>query len=265
MASTDKIIEIKNACVYRGDTKVFESLTLEIEQGKNTAIVGPNGAGKTTLLKLLSRELYPVHSDSSYVRIFGQDRWNVWELRSRLGIVSHDLQEHYAGHVRGIEVVLSGYYSSIGVYKHQRFSAGARQHAREVMATLDSAELEDKLFAEMSTGQQRRCLLGRALINKPQTLILDEPTTGLDLNGTFKYLDIVRRLMREGRTVILVTHHLHEIPPEVAWVVLLKDGEVMAQGDKKQILTDDRLSELFDTSIHLVSANGFYQAIPGTT
>lgn len=262
MSPTEKIIEIKNARVYRGQSKVFDDFSLEIKQGKNTAILGPNGAGKTTLLKLLSRELYPVHSDSSYVRIFGQDRWNIWELRSHLGIVSHDLQEQYLGHVRGIDVVLSGYYSSIGVYRHQRFGSEARQAAQELMTTLDIGNLQEKLFATMSTGEQRRCLLGRALINQPHTLILDEPTTGLDLNGTFKYMNIVRKLMHESRTVILVTHHLHEIPPEITQVVLLKYGKVVAQGDKKDILTDEQLSTLFDTPIHLVSANGFYQAIP---
>lgn len=262
MSSTDRIIEINNATVFRGDTRVFEDFTLEIERGKNTAIIGPNGAGKTTLLKLLSRELYPVHSDSSYVRILGRDSWNVWELRSQLGIVTHDLQHEYAGYVRGIDVVLSGYYSSIGTYTYQKFSTEKLQRAQEIMVTLGIVNLREKLFATMSTGEQRRFLLGRALINEPHTLILDEPTTSLDLEATFKYLNIVRKLMQENRTVILVTHHLHDIPPEVTRVVLLKRGRVVAEGNKQQILTDDNLSDLFDTPIKLITANGFYQAMP---
>ncbi len=262
MPSTRKIIEIKNATVYRGNTKVFENLSLNIERGSNTAIIGPNGAGKTTLLKLLSRELYPVRRDGSYVRILGRDGWNVWELRSQLGIVSHDLQHQYAGHARGLEVVLSGFYASIGTYSYQEFSPAQVQRAQRIMATLGITELAGKVFATMSTGEQRRCLLGRALINEPHTLVLDEPTTSLDLKATFTYLHIIRKLMQEGRTVILITHHLHDIPPEVVRVILLKSGEVAAAGEKEQVLTDDNLSDLFDTPIKLITEHGYYQAIP---
>jgi len=115
----------------------------------------------------------------------------------------------------------------------------------------------------MSTGEQRRFLLGRALISDPDTLLLDEPTSGLDLKACFQYLEIVRGLMQAGKTVILVTHHIHEIPPEVWRVVLLKDGAVVADGAKENILTSVQLSQLFDTPIELVHANGFYQAMPG--
>jgi iron complex transport system ATP-binding protein len=236
---------------------------LEIPSGCHTVILGPNGAGKSTLLKLLSREIYPIQHDGSYVRVFGRDRWDVWELRAHFGIVSHDLQQEYVGHVRGMQVILSGYYSSIGTWDHQQFSAEFQARAMHIMETLHVAELRDRAFAAMSTGEQRRFLLGRALVNDPDTLILDEPTSGLDLKASFQYLAIIRRLMRAGKTIILVTHHIHEIPPEMSRVVLLKEGKVMADGEKSTILTGDTLSQLFETPIALVQANGFYQAIPG--
>lgn len=262
-AGMQKIIEIKNVTVYRGLHQVFNNLSLDIAPGCQTAILGPNGAGKSTLLKLLSRELYPVQSEDSYVRLFGQERWDVWELRSHLGIVSHDLQQQYVGNARGLNVILSGYYSSIDTAWHQQFSPEDRDLALRLMVTLGVTHLKDRMFAEMSTGEQRRFLLGRALINDPDTLVLDEPTSGLDLKAGFQYLDIVRRLMGDGKTIILVTHHIHEIPPEVSRVVLLKDGEVLADGDKSEILTDKNLSALFDTPVALARANGFYQAMPG--
>ena len=259
----EKIIEIRNATVFRGDTKVFMDLSLDIVQGQNTVILGPNGAGKTTLLKLLTREIYPVRNDGASVRILGKDKWDVWDLRSGIGIVSQDLQQNYAGTVCGIDVVLSGYYSSIGVYGHQSFDREKREHAKEIIERLGVATLRDHRFARMSTGEQRRFLLGRALVNAPHTLILDEPTTGLDLTATFHYLRLVRRLMREGKTIILVTHHIHEIPPEVTEIILLKGGKVLAQGAKHELLTDDRLTDLFDTPVKLVSDGGYYQALPG--
>jgi iron complex transport system ATP-binding protein len=257
------IIEIKNVTAYQGRSKALSNVSLEITSGCHTVILGPNGAGKSTLLKLLSREIYPIQHDGSYVRVFGRDRWDVWELRAHFGIVSHDLQQEYVGHVRGMQVILSGYYSSIGTWDHQQFSAEFQARAMHIMETLHVAELRDRAFAAMSTGEQRRFLLGRALVNDPDTLILDEPTSGLDLKASFQYLAIIRRLMRAGKTIILVTHHIHEIPPEMSRVVLLKEGKVMADGEKSTILTGDTLSQLFETPIALVQANGFYQAIPG--
>ena len=259
-----KIIEIRNATVYRGATEVFDSLSLEITLGCHTAILGPNGSGKSTLLKLLSCELYPVARDGSYVQLFGRKRWNVWELRSHLGIVSDDLQNEYAGDALGLNVVLSGLYSSVDVWSYQHFSPQDRERASRIMEMLAVAELQDRPFAAMSTGQQRRLLLGRALINDPDALVLDEPTSGLDLKACFQYLDIVRGLMQAGKTVILVTHHIHEIPPEISRVVLLKDGKVVADGEKAAILTGESLSHLFDIPIQLVQVGGFYQAVPGT-
>ncbi len=257
-----KIIEIRNITAYRGHTRVFDNFSLEIAQGQHTVILGPNGAGKTTLLKLLTREIYPLDRDGSYVRMFGQERGNVWELRARLGIVSHDLQKDYAGHAKGIDVILSGYYASVDVWAHQQFSAQDKARAARVMEQLGIAALADKPYATLSTGEQRRFLLGRALVHGPEALILDEPTSGLDLKACFQYLDTVRSLMRGGKTVILVTHHIHEIPPEIERAVLLRQGRVMADGAKATVLTDANLSALFETPIKLVQANGFYQALP---
>ena len=257
------IIEIKNVTAYRGATRVFSDLSLDIARGCHTAILGPNGAGKSTLLKLLSREIYPVNRQDSYIRVFGQERWNVFDLRAHFGIVSHDLQQEYLGYIRGLSVILSGYYSSLDTWDYQQFSSEDRARAAQVMEMLGVAALRDRTFGAMSTGEQRRFLLGRALINDPDTLLLDEPTSGLDLKACFQYLDLVRTLMQAGKTIILVTHHIHEIPPEISRVVLLKNGAVIADGAKSEVLTAGQLSQLFETPIELVRANGFYQAMPG--
>lgn len=257
------IINLKNIAAYREDTRVFDDLSLQIPADTNTVILGPNGAGKSTLLQLLTRKIYPVQREQSSLKLFGKNRWSVWELRDRLGIVSQDLQNSYTEEVPGQEVVLSGFYSSIGVHKHQQFSDQQRAIARAVMETLDILPLKDRAFKTMSTGQQRRFLLGRALVNDPNTLILDEPTNGLDLKASFQYLRILRRLMRQGKSVILATHHIHEIPPEISNVVLIKDGQAVAHDKKEKLLTGETLSELFETSVELVEVNGYFQAVPG--
>jgi iron complex transport system ATP-binding protein len=257
----DSILSLRDVTAYRGDTRVFDGLSLDIGRGGHTAILGPNGSGKSTFLKLLSRDIHPVAREGSWLTIFGRERWNLWELREHLGIVSNDLQLEYEGAVAGLDVVLSGYHSSVGTW-HQRFSPAELERARAVLALLGVADLAARPFAQMSTGQQRRLLLGRALVHDPDTLVLDEPTSGLDLEACFHYLGIVRRLMREAKTVVLVTHHVHEIPPEIERVVLLKEGRVVADGDKRRVLTSEALSGLFGIAIELVERKGFFQAMP---
>jgi iron complex transport system ATP-binding protein len=115
----------------------------------------------------------------------------------------------------------------------------------------------------MSTGEQRRCLLGRALVHEPTALVLDEPTSGLDVTATFHYLDLVRAHIQKGKTLLLVTHHIHEIPPEVERVVLLKQGKILQDGGKRAVLTDANLSALFDCPVALAETKGWYQAFPG--
>ncbi|MEI6846745.1 MAG: ATP-binding cassette domain-containing protein [Chlorobiaceae bacterium] len=262
MAVQESIIDIRNITAYCGTTCVFSGFSLQVPNGCNTAILGPNGSGKSTLMKLLSRDLYPVFDGDSHVRIFGRDRWNIMELRARLGIVSHDLQHDYLPEVPGLNVILSGFYASIDVWKHQQFSSDDLEKAVLVMQQLGIGELKNRSFCSMSTGQQRRFLLGRSLINNPEALLLDEPTTGLDMSASLHYLQTLQSMIRSGKTVVLVTHHLHEIPPEIDRVVLLKKGRIFADGKKSEVLISEILSDLFDYPLQVIAVNGYYQVLP---
>jgi iron complex transport system ATP-binding protein len=263
-ADDGRILEINHAQVCRGDTCVFDDLSFMLEADQHTAILGPNGAGKSTILKLLAGEVHAVPKDGTSIRLFGEAQWNVWEIRKRLGMVSHDLQHQYMEQVTGLKVVLSGYYASIGTYGHQDFTYAQIAQARTVMEDLGIAGMTDRQYSAMSTGEQRRCLLARALVHGPSVLVLDEPTSGLDLTATFHYLDLVRGYMRRGKTILLVTHHIHEIPPEIQRVVLLKKGRILQDGEKKTVLSERNLSHLFDCPVTLAHANGWYQALPGS-
>ncbi len=256
------LVDIQNVTAYRGSNRVFDALSLQIDEGCHTAILGQNGSGKSTLMKLISKEIYPVANPESHVRVFGRDRWNVGELRCRLGMVSHDLQQSYLSGARGVNVILSGFYGSIDTWQNQAFSPQDVERAEAVMLRLGIEELRHRAFGSLSTGQQRRFLLGRALINNPDALLFDEPTTGLDLKGTCSYLETLRSLMQDGKSVLLVTHHLHEIPPEIQRVVLLREGRVATDGMKKDVLTSRLLSELFDSPLEVAERNGWYQVLP---
>ena len=259
------LIDIHNATIYRGDTRVFNNFSLTIKQHEQVAILGPNGCGKTTLLKTMNREIYPVADDQSWLRILGRDRWNVWELRATIGIVSHELQMRYTRTNTGLHVVLSGYLSSIGVHGllANRLGSENKQRALEVMHDLSIADLAEKPLGQMSTGQQRRCLLARALVHDPDTLILDEPTAGLDLSSSFDLMRRISRLIKAGKSMLLVTHQLNEIPPDIRRVVLLKQGKIIADGEKSQVLTEENLFRAYDTKIRVSKVGGYYLASPG--
>lgn len=257
------MIRIENATTWRGATKVFDGFDLTIPADQNTAILGPNGAGKSTLMRIITKKIYPNPSSDSIVEVFGKSRWNVWELRKQLGIVSQDMQHAYRADVIGFDVVASGFFSSVGIPDHLHLDEAQKTRVGSLLKELKIESLASKLYSAMSTGEQRRFLLARALVNDPHSLIFDEPTAGLDVPGIFHYLQTARELMQGGKTLVVVTHHVHEIPPEVSHVIMLKKGEVMASGPKSEMLADKTVSELFDVPLKVIENDGYFQVLPG--
>ncbi len=255
-------LDIRNAQVCRGLETVFAKLNLQLHKGEHVAILGPNGAGKTTLVKLLTRELYPVVRPDSYVKLFGDERVLLWELRKKIGLVSQDFQNDYSAHIRGRDVVISGFFGAVGVHEHHAVTAEHVKHAEQLMEQLGVSQLADSYYAHLSTGQQRRLLLARALVHDPDVLVFDEPTNGLDLKAAMQLTQTLRQLAAAGKTLLLVTHHLQEIIPEINRVILLANGNVVADGSKEALLTDPVLSELFDFPIKVIENDGYYQVLP---
>lgn len=259
--SLSPLIDIHNIDLYRGGSLILQNFFLTIPLGCRYAILGPNGSGKTSLIMLLTRTLYPAYKQESWIKILGHSRWRVSELQSRMGIISYELQKDYPETVTGLEVVLSGFYQSRGIYPHQQVSDEKITKAEAILDYLDIARLQEKKFAQMSAGEQRRCLLARAWINNPDCFILDEPTHGMDLKSTWQYLGYLRKWVSHGKSVVLVTHHLNEIIPEIDTVILMKEGKVFSQGPKKETLTVEKLSALYDMPLRIFVREGYYFVI----
>lgn len=259
---TQSYLDIHKAKVYQGDTCVFEDLTVAFQRGQNACVLGPNGAGKTTLLKLLTRDIYPVVRDGSYVKIDGSETAVLWEVRKKIGFVSHELQTRYDAHVLGRDVVMSGLFGAIGMHGHFEVEDWHHQRVDELLEQFDLKHLQERRYWHLSTGQQRRFLLARALVHRPQILVLDEPTNGLDLKAAYTLLTDLRKLAQSGTTLLLVTHHIQEIVPEIERVVMLRAGSVYADGNKADLLNSANLSTLYDTQLDVVERNGFYQVFP---
>ncbi len=246
--------------MQRGSRLALNGLSLTIPAGAHVAILGPNGSGKSTLIKLIARECYPLARPETKLRILGQENWNIFELRSHLGIVSNDLMAQCTRDITGRELVLSGFFGSVGIWPNHHVLPEMQAAAHAAMARLDAEHLANRWLDELSSGEARRLLIARALIHNPSALLLDEPTTSLDLAALHEIREHLRALANSGVALLLVTHHLEDIIPEIDRVVLLRQGRVFADGPRAEVLTSACLSDLFGMTVAVSQSNGFYHA-----
>jgi iron complex transport system ATP-binding protein len=261
---TPLLLRIDRATLIKGGARILDDLSLAIALGEHTAIVGPNGSGKSSLIKLITRQHYPLAGKDGkpLITLFGRDRWDIFELRTLLGIVSADLHQTFVndGALTGQEVILSGFFASQGLARHHAVTPVMRERAQEALDLMEATPLADKPMAQMSTGEARRVLIARALVHDPRALLLDEPTTGLDLIARRRFLETLRRIARRGTTLILVTHHVEEILPEIGRVVLMQNGRIFRDGPKEDVLTAQNLTALFDAPVAVREEAGYYAA-----
>lgn len=254
----DALIEFENISVQRGSHVALKEVSLRIGVGEHVAILGPNGCGKSTLIKAITRECYPLIREGSSLKIMGREAWNVVELRKMLGIVSSDLMLTCTREVTGREIAVSGFFSSIGIWPHLAVSDKMWAAADAALKRMEVAHLGDRYTEQMSSGEARRVLLARALVHEPRALILDEPSTALDLFAQHELREILERLAGEGTGIVMVTHHLSDLIPQIDRVILMSQGQIVADGPKKDLLTEKRLSALFGLPVELAERNGYY-------
>jgi iron complex transport system ATP-binding protein len=255
------LLEFENITVVRDGRSILDSLSITVRAGEHIALLGPNGAGKSSFVRLITREYYPSGRGEDVVfRIWGHDRWHVFDLRSHLGVVSNDLQQTFARDISGREVVLSGFFSSVGLFTH-RVTAAMERKTDEILAFLEIEHLADRPMTTLSSGEARRLLIGRALVHDPAALLLDEPTNSLDLHALHTFRKTLRKIARSGTGIILVTHNLHDIIPEISRVILMKDGRFQKDGPKAAVLTDENIGGLFSVPVHVKEdEDGYYYA-----
>ena len=160
--------------------------------------------------------------------------------------------------ITGLEMVLSGFFSSIGVQPYHEVTAAMTEKTKQVLELLEAGHLADRAMTGMSSGEAHRLLVGRALVNDPLALLLDEPSNSLDFRAALELRDILRKLAKAGTGIVMVTHHLPDILPEIDRVILLRKGRVFADGAKSEILTTERLTELFGLPVELARRGGYY-------
>jgi len=252
------LVNLKNVRVIRGDNVALDDFSLRIAEGEHVAILGPNGCGKSTLIKTITRECYPIIREGSSITILGKERWNIFELRSVLGIVSNDLMQDVTGETSGREVVLSGFFSSTKIFDHQTVEPIHRERADAALERLGVAYLADRAVAEMSSGEAKRILIARALVHDPKTLLFDEPSNSLDVFAQHELRETMRELAQSGIGIVLVTHHLSDVIPEIDRVVLMRNGKIQADGRKEDLLKPEEISRLFAIQVDITRRDGYY-------
>ena len=246
-----EFLELRAVNVARGDRVVLHDVNLEVRAGEHVAILGPNGCGKSTLIMAMTCQVYPVFTPGMRVRIFGRERWDLTQLRRHFGVVSADLPGERTAVTTGRDAVIAGFFSASTLWPNLHVTEEMRERAQEALERMEAVHLAEQLVGEMSAGEKRRIQIARALVHRPRQLLLDEPSNALDLAAQRELRETLRRLAQEGTGLVLVTHHLGDILPEIERVILMRDGRIVGDGPREELLTEARLSELFNTPVRI--------------
>ena len=247
----NQFLELRQVNVARGDRIVLNDVNLTIRAGEHVAILGPNGCGKSTLILTITCQIYPIVQPGMHVRIFGRERWDLTQLRKRFGVVGTDLPGERTAVTTGLDAVIAGFFSASTLWPNLHVTDEMRARAAEALERIDASHLAGQLVGEMSAGEKRRILIARALVHRPRQLLLDEPSNALDLAAQRELRETMRRLAAEGTGLVLVTHHLGDILPEVERVILMRAGRIVGDGPREELLTAGRLSALFNTNVRI--------------
>jgi iron complex transport system ATP-binding protein len=252
------LLDLRNIRVMRGDKVVLDDFSLRIDVNEHVAVLGPNGCGKSTLIKTITRECYPMARKGASMSILGQASWNVFELRSLLGIVSNDLMSSCTGEASGLDVVLSGFFSSTRIFPNHTVDPEHKQRAESALAALGVSHLAERAVEAMSSGEAKRVLIARALVHTPRAILFDEPCNSLDISAQRGLRETMRSLANSGIGIILVTHELPDVVPEIERVVLMAHGKIVADGAKEEVLQAETLGKVFGLKVELARRDGYY-------
>jgi len=251
-----EFLDLRNVNVARGERVVLHDINLSIRSGEHVAILGPNGCGKSTLILAITCQLYPIVQPGMHMRIFGRERWDLTELRRHFGVVSagpmgSELPGERTAVTPGLDAVIAGFFSASTLWPNLHVTEEMRARAWEALERIEATRLAAQMVGTMSAGEKRRIIIARALVHRPRQLLLDEPSNALDLAAQRELRETLRGLAREGTGLVMVTHHLGDILPEIERIILMRDGHIVADGPREELLTEARLSELFHTPVRI--------------
>lgn len=263
LPSTPPVLRLRRLTIYRGRTTILRDVDWTVERGQHWVMLGANGSGKTSLLAALTGYLMPSAGEVELLgERYGESDWP--RLRRRIGLVSSALRQLVHEEEPALEVVIGGRYAAIDVRDEPR-PADVRA-ARRLLHLVDCSGLGTRPWAFLSQGERQRVLIARALMARPELLILDEPCAGLDPVGRERFLGFLEQLGRQSvPSLVLVTHHVEEIVGVFRHALVLKAGGVLARGRTAEVVNSRSLSEAFGAELQVRrKAGGFQLRLLGT-
>jgi len=246
--------EAKNINCFKNGFRVIKDLNLKIAYSENVILIGPNGSGKSSLIEVINRNIYPVVAYDSILKIFNKEVINLWELRQRISTVNNDIKNRINPNLQVFDLILSGLY---GKYCYVSTKSESDHYKVEsLMKNMNITSLSKKYFSYLSDGEKQISLIARALINKPDILILDEPIANLDYRSKFFVIDKINELSKLNTNILCITHDLTMITKIYDRVILLKDRSIIADGCQREILTSKNINKLFNINIDLIEYKG---------
>ena len=253
-----ELLRLHDAQVRIAGRVVLDIEDFTVDEGEHLVILGPNGSGKSTLIKMLTREMQPLWKEDPPLLFRGQRNAALEDINRVVGVVSTSFEDRMLVHRSALDIVLGGYFGSVGVPFRRAVTPEQDKAARQILRDMGLASLATRDMKTLSTGQMRRVLIARALVNGPEVIVFDEPCTGLDVAAKWDLRETLSALGRAGRTMMLVTHDVADIVPEFDRVVVLREGKIIADGPKSEVLTTSMLRRLFGVPVTLYETEGRY-------
>ena len=248
--------EAKNINCFKNDFRVIKDLNIKLSLSDNVILIGPNGSGKSSLIELINRNIYPIVTNESSLKIFDNELINIWELRKKISTVNNDIKNRINPNLKVFDLILSGLH---GKYCYISNKSERDHHKVEsIIKSMNISYLSKKNFSYLSDGEKQISLIARALIKKPNILILDEPITNLDYKSKFLVIDKINELSELKTKILCVTHDITMITKIYDRVIMLKSGEIIADGEQNKVLNSENLKMLYGIRVEIIKNNGFW-------
>ena len=254
--TNDYWLEAKNISCFKNEYEVVKDLNLKLKYNENVILIGPNGSGKSSLLELINRNIYPVLKKDTVFKLFNNELINIWELRKKISTVNYDIKARINGNLTVFDLIISGLYGKYCKIKHK--SEKDISLAESLINKMLIKKLSQKYFSHLSEGEKQIVLIARALVKKPEILILDEPIANLDLKSKFYVTDQINELTKLNTKIICITHDISMITEIYNRIIMLKDRVIIADGTQSETLNSKNLSILFDINIDVIKHKGYW-------
>ena len=254
--SNDYWLEAKNISCLKNEYEVVRDLNLKLKYSENVILIGPNGSGKSSLIEIINRNLYPVVANESKLKIFDKELINLWELRNKISTVNNDIKNRINPNLQVFDLILSGLY---GRYCYvQKKSERDSYKVEKIMKKMNISNLSKKNFSYLSDGEKQISLIARALIKKPDILILDEPVANLDYKSKFFVIDKINELSILNTKILCVTHNISMITSIYDRVIMLKAGKIIAEGNQQKVINSENLTKLYGIDLEVIKNNRYW-------